>query len=74
MIAAASRGQAGAVGGVRAAELLSRSAQAAAGAYSAVAGIPVVGPVLAPIAAATAFGAVAAFDSPNSRGLAAEDC
>jgi hypothetical protein len=35
---------------------------AAAGAYSATAGIPYIGPILAPIAAATAFAAVAAFE------------
>lgn len=35
---------------------------AAAGAYNAVADIPYIGPILAPIAAATAFAAVMAFD------------
>lgn len=35
---------------------------AASGAYAATAGIPYIGPVLAPVAAATAFAAVAAFD------------
>jgi len=39
------------------------AAKAAAGAYSAVAGIPLIGPVLAPVAAATAFTAVSAFGS-----------
>jgi len=37
--------------------------RAAAGAYAAVAGIPIIGPVLAPAAAAVAFGAVEAFGS-----------
>lgn len=36
---------------------------AAKGAYQAVVGIPYIGPVLAPIAAATAFAAVAAFET-----------
>ena len=36
---------------------------AAAGAYSAIVGIPYVGPFLAPAAAAVAYGAVLAFDS-----------
>jgi hypothetical protein len=40
--------------------------QAAAGAYKAVVGIPVVGPILAPIAAGVAFTAVEAFDSLTS--------
>ena len=39
------------------------AAKAAAGAYSAVVGIPYVGPVLAPIAAATAFTAVGAYEA-----------
>lgn len=39
------------------------AAKAAAGAYSAVAGIPIVGPILAPIAAGTAFAAVMAYES-----------
>ena len=39
------------------------AAKAAAGAYSAIAGIPYVGPILAPIAAGVAFAAVSAFDS-----------
>jgi hypothetical protein len=42
--------------------------KAAAGAYAAVAGIPYVGPILAPIAAATAFGAVLAFDVFSAEG------
>jgi hypothetical protein len=41
--------------------VMSDASKAAAGAYAAVAEIPVVGPVLAPIAAGTAFAAVAAF-------------
>ena len=50
--------------------------RAAAGAYAAVAGIPIIGPVLAPAAAAVAFGAVETFGSfdvggyVNSSGLA----
>lgn len=44
------------------AQILNDAYKAAAGAYQAVVGIPVVGPVLAPIAAGTAFAAVAAFD------------
>lgn len=43
--------------------VMASAAKAAAGAYSAVASIPVVGPFLAPEAAAAAFAAVAAFDS-----------
>jgi hypothetical protein len=39
------------------------AAEAATGAYAAVAGIPIVGPILAPIAAVTAYGAVEAFGS-----------
>ena len=35
---------------------------AAAGAYNALADVPIIGPVIAPIAAATAFAAVMAFD------------
>ena len=42
--------------------------KAAAGAYAAVAGIPFVGPVLAPVAAATAYGAVLAFDVFSAAG------
>ena len=48
------------------AEIMNSASKAAAGAYSAVAGIPIVGPVLAPIAAGTAFAAVAAFDTLTS--------
>lgn len=43
--------------------IMADAAKAAAGAYSALAGIPIIGPVIAPIAATVAFGAVAAFDS-----------
>lgn len=39
------------------------AAKAAAGAYAAVSQIPIIGPVLAPAAAAVAFGAVEAFGS-----------
>jgi len=42
--------------------------QAAAGAYAAVAPIPLVGPFLAPVAAATAFGAVMAFNVSSAEG------
>jgi hypothetical protein len=44
------------------ATVLGDANKAFAGAYSAVAGIPYVGPVLAPIAGAAAFAAVAAYD------------
>ncbi len=44
------------------ATVLGDANKAFAGAYSAVAGIPVVGPVLAPVAGAAAFAAVAAYD------------
>lgn len=47
--------------------------KAATGAYSAVSGIPFVGPVLAPVAAATAFTAVMAFGSFARGGVAQED-
>lgn len=42
-------------------EIINDAYKAAAGAYQAVVSIPYVGPILAPIAAATAFAAVAAF-------------
>ena len=42
--------------------------KAAAGAYAALAGIPIIGPILAPVAAGVAFGAVAAFDVFSCRG------
>ncbi len=48
------------------AQILNDAYKSAAGAYSAVVGIPIVGPVLAPIAAGTAFAAVAAFDALTS--------
>ena len=48
------------------AQIMNDASKAAAGAYSAVAGIPWVGPILAPIAAGTAFAAVAAFDTLTS--------
>ncbi len=44
------------------ASILNDAYKAAAGAYSAVVGIPIVGPILAPIAAGVAFTAVSAFD------------
>jgi hypothetical protein len=43
--------------------VMADAAKAAAGAYSAIVGIPYVGPVLAPIAAGVAFAAVAAYSS-----------
>lgn len=48
------------------ATILNDAYKSAAGAYSAVVGIPIVGPILAPIAAGTAFAAVAAFDTLTS--------
>lgn len=48
---------------VGSASILNDAHRAAAGAYAAIAGIPYVGPFLAPAAAATAYVAVAAFDS-----------
>lgn len=39
------------------------AAKAAAGAYAALAGIPIVGPILAPIAAGVAYAGVTAFES-----------
>ena len=42
--------------------------KAFAGAYAAVAGIPIIGPVLAPIAGATAYAAVAAMDIFSAEG------
>jgi len=70
---AASHASADAAG--KAAEAASGSAtvfddanKAASGAFSAVAGIPFVGPILAPVAAATAFAAVMAFDVFSARG------
>lgn len=47
-------------------QIMNDAMKAGAGAYSAVVGIPVVGPFLAPVAAATAFTAVAAFDALSS--------
>jgi hypothetical protein len=43
--------------------------QSAAGAYKAVVGIPIIGPVLAPVAAATAFAGVMALESFNEGGV-----
>lgn len=48
------------------ATILNDAYKAAAGAYSAVAEIPIVGPILAPIAAGVAFGAVSVFDVMTS--------
>ena len=50
------------------AQINSSAGKAAAGAYSAVAGIPIVGPVLAPMAAATAYAGVMAFDVLSAEG------
>lgn len=58
--AAAAEGKAaGAASGFT--QIMQNAYKSASGAYSAVVGIPYVGPVLAPIAAAAAFAAVAAF-------------
>lgn len=48
------------------AQIMNDALKAAAGAYQAVVGIPIVGPILAPIAAGAAFTAVAAFDTLTS--------
>lgn len=48
---------------IRAKEIMADAKAAAAGAYKAVVGIPVVGPALAPVAAGVAFGGVMAFAS-----------
>lgn len=48
------------------AQIMNDASKAAAGAYQAVVGIPVVGPILAPVAAGVAFAAVAAFDTLTS--------
>lgn len=45
--------------------------KAASGAYAATSDIPIVGPVLAPVAAAAAFGAVMAFGSFEQGGIVA---
>lgn len=50
------------------AQINASAMKAAAGAYSAVAGIPIVGPVLAPAAAATAYAGVMAFDVLSAAG------
>jgi hypothetical protein len=51
-----------------AAQINKNAATAATGAYAAVAPIPYVGPVLAPIAAATAFAGVMAYDVLSASG------
>ena len=48
------------------AQIMNDAHKAFSGAYSAVVGIPYVGPILAPIAGATAFAAVAAMDTLTS--------
>ena len=55
-------------GSAASASIFTSAKQAAAGAYAAVAPIPVLGPALAPIAAATAVGAVLAFDVASAAG------
>lgn len=50
------------------AQVAASANKAAAGAYSAVAGIPLVGPFLAPAAAATAYAGVMAFDVLSAEG------
>ncbi len=50
------------------AQVSSSAMKAAAGAYSAVAGVPYVGPVLAPVAAATAYAGVMAYDVLSASG------
>lgn len=47
-------------------EIMNAASTAAAKAYQAVVGIPIVGPVLAPVAAAGAFAAVEAYDTISS--------
>lgn len=53
--------------------IIADAGRAAAGAYAAVAGIPVVGPVLAPIAAGVAFAGVEAFESLDVGGYVLSD-
>ena len=48
---------------IRLEEIKEDAGAAAAGAYKAIVGIPIIGPALAPIAAATAYAGVLAFDS-----------
>lgn len=54
--------------GAASASIFTSAKQAAAGAYAAVAPIPIIGPILAPAAAATAFAAVLAFDVTSAAG------
>jgi hypothetical protein len=58
--------QAAAGNTIRLKEIAGDAKAAAAGAYRAIVGIPYVGPVLAPAAAAVAFGAVMAFSSARA--------
>ncbi len=44
-------------------QIMADAGKAASGAYAAVAGIPIIGPVLAPVAAATAYAGVLAFEN-----------
>lgn len=54
-------------------EVLSDAKAAAAAAWKAVAGIPIIGPVLAPIAAATAFAGVEAFSAEGGMVVPADN-
>ncbi len=65
--AAAAQGKA-ADAAVGSASVMGDAHKAAAGAYAAVAGIPIVGPVLAPVAAGAAFAGVMAFDVFSASG------
>jgi hypothetical protein len=49
-----------------ASQVMADAAKAASGAYAAVAGVPYIGPILAPIAAGVAYAAVAGYESMAS--------
>lgn len=49
-------------------KIFSNASEAASGAFNAVVGIPIVGPILAPAAGAAAFAAVMAYDVASARG------
>ena len=49
-------------------QVLIDAKKAASGAYNALVGVPIIGPVLAPIAAATAFAAVSAYSAAGGWG------
>jgi hypothetical protein len=53
---------------INATEITGDAARAGAGAYASVVGIPIIGPILAPVAAAVAFGAVEAFGGGFAQG------